>query len=157
MWIFCKHGFFSAVQDKSDRRMIHLRARFKGDLEHFAWDNGFVPRVSVTPDADYRYRMTVPRARFERAVAKEAREIDYTNFKASCPGSPIFHSTLMRVWNDLRIGQDEAARSEWSPDPERTPMQPRRTDAAGGGKRKCLRLTTPRRVSSSNRQPEAGR
>ena len=33
MWVFTKTGFFSAVQNNQDSSLIHVRARFKGDLE----------------------------------------------------------------------------------------------------------------------------
>jgi len=33
MWLFTKYGFFSATQHASRKDLIHLRSRFKGDLE----------------------------------------------------------------------------------------------------------------------------
>ena len=63
MWLFCKSGFFSAVRHWDDPGTIHLRARFRGDLERLCAAHGLDARaIAETPEGDYRFRMDLPRA-----------------------------------------------------------------------------------------------
>ena len=57
MWIFAKAGFLSIVQHRDRPDMLMVRARVKGDIEHF-FPNAKVIRME---DADYLYRTTLPR------------------------------------------------------------------------------------------------
>jgi hypothetical protein len=52
MWLFAKHGFFSIVEHRADPRNLLVRARVKGDIEHYFPD----AKVTQTDDADYLYR-----------------------------------------------------------------------------------------------------
>lgn len=81
MWIFTKNGFFSAVQNERDSGLIHVRARFKGDLERLCKAYDIKPKVLHTPKNDYPFRMDFERETWSRIMAEEAKEIDYTNFK----------------------------------------------------------------------------
>lgn len=83
MWIFMKHGFFSAVQNYNDSNLIHVRARFKGDLERVCAAYGIEPNVVETPRGDYPYRMDFKRETWAEIVSHEVMEIDYTNFKSA--------------------------------------------------------------------------
>ena len=74
MWLFCKSGFFSAVQHFEDKNTIPVRARFEGDLERLCARHGIEPDVDITPNNDYRYRMNFPRQLWSGIVAKEAAE-----------------------------------------------------------------------------------
>ena len=52
MWLFTKHGFFSAVQNWDDANLIHVRARFQGDLEKLCEEYGVAHTyVGETPPA----------------------------------------------------------------------------------------------------------
>ena len=173
MWLFTKHGFFSAVQHREFKDVIHLRARFKGDLERLAEAYGLEVHGQIeTPDADYRFRVDVSRETFEKIVLGEARDIDYTNFKAAATGSEEWHNTLMDVWGVLRMGQARAkiaeARSNDAFDALSDEFDREsgftsstcRTDAASGGKRRVRStqlVTTPRRVSSKRNNPKKGK
>lgn len=112
MWIFCKHGFFSVVEHRDDRRFLHVRARFRGDLERFFAARGILTEITETPDADYRFRATVWREWWESAIVAETRDIDYVNFKAAAEGTPEWHNTLFDVWTALRAGQARQVREE---------------------------------------------
>ena len=62
MWIFCKYGFFSAVQHKDKTDKLLIRARFEGDLERLAGglpedERKLCSSITETPHADYRFRM----------------------------------------------------------------------------------------------------
>ena len=81
MWLFTKHGFFSAVQNYNHSNLIHVRARFEGDLERLCKTYGVEPNVVETPKGDYPYRMDFPRKTWDEIVKAEAEAIDYTNFK----------------------------------------------------------------------------
>lgn len=86
MWLFCRQGFFSAVEHRDDKDMILLRARFGGDLEKLLSSCGganYMPTIEHTPEADYAYRVAVPRTLWREIVAQVAEEIDSDNFKNS--------------------------------------------------------------------------
>ncbi len=57
MWLFCKSGFFSAVKHNTKPNTIHVRARFKGDIERLCQKYDVKPNVTTTIDGDYSYRM----------------------------------------------------------------------------------------------------
>ena len=104
MWIFCKLGFFSAVQHRDKPDTLLVRGRFEGDLERSkVWEN---------TTADYFYRMEMPKHVFTKAVAEIANKIDYGNFKDSVHegyGSPR-DTAYMGCWAELRHGQETQAK-----------------------------------------------
>lgn len=57
MWLYCKSGFFSAVRHTDNENTIHVRARFKGDLERLCKVHGVTPKVATTPRNDYKCRI----------------------------------------------------------------------------------------------------
>lgn len=103
MWLFCKSGFFSAVQHVDDPGLIHVRARFKGDLERLCLSHG-VKDVSVehTPGNDYPFRVDFPREAWSDIVCKEASEIDYKNFKNAVHDGTSRDQAYMGVWSTMR-------------------------------------------------------
>jgi len=110
MWLFCKQGFYSAVQHRDNPEIILLRARFDGDLEclleHCGCEN-YKVFIKETPDADYRFRVELPRAMWGDIVKQVADEIDYDNFKNSVhegQGSAR-DAAYMGCWWELRKGQ----------------------------------------------------
>ena len=105
MWLFCKEGFFSAVQHKDDPGLIHVRARFAGDLEKLCEHNGLEPRVVETPDGDYRWRMDFAREDWIEIAAREAREIDYCNFKNAVHDGTPRDRAYLRVWSVMSDAQ----------------------------------------------------
>lgn len=107
MWLFCKHGFFSAVRHVDKPDTIHLRARFRGDLERLFAAHGVAAPVSETPANDYRFRADLPKADWSRIVAAEADAIDYANFKNAVHDGTIRDRAYMNVWCDMRDGQEQ--------------------------------------------------
>jgi hypothetical protein len=85
MWIFCKLGFFSVVQDRADRRRMQIRGRLRQDVEAMAGLveelTGRRPEVLETPAADYRFRIVVSPTVWRKIGARIVAEIDYPNFK----------------------------------------------------------------------------
>ena len=108
MWLFCKHGFFSAVRHKRNQDCIHLRARFNGDLERLFLAHGINAEVTETPMNDYRYRADIPRQTWSRIVAAEADAIDYTNFKKAVHDGTIRDASYLLVWDVMSNVQSHA-------------------------------------------------
>ncbi len=112
MWIFTKNGFISAVVNKDEPNSILVRARKEGDLRAFVAHTHSRLRLETkivhTPDADYAWRVAMPRTQFERAVAGEAEAVDYPNFK-NAVGTHYPDRRLVQIlsnlWHDLRAWQ----------------------------------------------------
>jgi len=77
MWIFTKHAFLSIVQHRDQPDMLMVRARVKGDIEHYFPD----AKVIRMDDADYLYRAAIPREAVAAATAKAVEQINYPKFK----------------------------------------------------------------------------
>jgi len=112
MWIFCKYGFFSAVQhiDKPDTLLV--RARFKGDLERLIkamspeeYNLSGQPKVQFTPYADYRYRAEIRKIVFSELIREAIEDIDYSNFKDAMHDGTIRDAAYMNVWACLSQAQ----------------------------------------------------
>ena len=95
-------------RDKPDT--ILLRARFDNDLEHLLEHCGleqYKADIRQTPNADYAYRVELPRDVWGDIVKQVAGEIDYDNFKNSVHeghGSAR-DAAYMGCWWELRKGQ----------------------------------------------------
>jgi len=83
MWLFTKFGFFSVVKKESDGAdTLTIRARVKADLENlikYYLIGEF--KILTFPEADYRYRIIVPKEVFTKAIAEITKDINYENFK----------------------------------------------------------------------------
>ena len=106
MWIFTKHGFFSAVQNANNSNLIHVRARFKGDLERLCKTYGVAPKVVQIPGTDYPYRMDFLRELWSEIVKKESEAVDYTNFKNAVHDGTSRDAAYLNVWAALRRAQN---------------------------------------------------
>ncbi len=106
MWLFCKSGFFSAVEHNSKPGVIHVRARFKGDLERLCERHGLKPLVETTPYNDYAYRMDFQRDVWAKIVSDEALDIDYPNFKNAVHDGTQRDFAYMGCWSSLRSGKE---------------------------------------------------
>lgn len=107
MWLFCKSGFFSAVQHSNQPGLIHVRARFAGDLERLCQAHEVTPAITHTPGNDYAYRMDFPRAIWADIAQAEAEAIDYENFKAAVHDHSARDHAYMDCWYALRNAQDK--------------------------------------------------
>ena len=111
MWIFCKLGFFSAVEHRERPDNLLIRARFKGDLERLYKAMDQISRsecgpIQETPDADYRYRMECPKIWFSEVLREQAEEIDYDNFKNAVHEGTVRDGAYMDVWRALWAAQN---------------------------------------------------
>lgn len=103
MWIQLNNATFSIVEHRNMPDLLQVRARFKGDIEKvFGVNNGL---VLVTPDADYMYRIFVPREDVARVIANQVQNIDYTNFKDSVT-EHWRKAVYSEVWTKLAAEQD---------------------------------------------------
>lgn len=119
MWIFTKHGFFSAVCARQgdgrhgqpvdpDRMMV--RARGRSHLE--ALKQRFPDllggcEIQASVGTDYAYRLFVPKVAWVQVLAALADEIDYDNFKSEVarhrgPAGADYEHALHEVWDVMR-------------------------------------------------------
>lgn len=104
MWLFTLNGFYSAVQDRYDDRIIWVRARVEDDLKRLIQTYD-VSTTGITVDSgtDYKYRISVWREEWVRVVSASASDIYYTNFKGeveSVLGKP--RATILEaIWFQL--------------------------------------------------------
>lgn len=106
MWMFCKSGFFSAVQHNANPGLIHLRARLKGDLERLFEKHGYVVEITHTPNNDYAWRADVTKEAWAAICKAEAEDVDYTNFKNRVHDGTARDAAYMNVWADMAEAQD---------------------------------------------------
>ncbi len=116
MWIFTKHGFFSAVCTRQadakhdqpvDPDRILVRAIVRGHLE--ALKKRFPDllgdcEIREFAGTDYAYRVFVPKSAWARVLAGLAEETDYDNFKSQVahhqgPAGAAYERALHEVWS----------------------------------------------------------
>lgn len=102
MWVFCKSGFFSAVAHDSLPDTIHVRSRFKGDLDRLCKNHGISKEIHYTPEADYPFRMNFKRDVWKMIMEEECDGIDYPNFKNSMRDGTDRDAAYLGVWTVLR-------------------------------------------------------
>ncbi len=105
MWVFCKEGFFSAVAHRDKPEYMMVRARFGGDLERLCAKHGIKAEVTVTPEADYRYRMVFAKNVWAELMRREAEAIDYDNFKDAVHEGTVRDRAYMACWSALSRAQ----------------------------------------------------
>jgi hypothetical protein len=104
MWIFTNFGFVSAVNHRTKKDTLLVRAREPGVLEALGERHGVNVSVKKTPSADYLYRAEISKRVFAKMISEEIEAIDYPNFKDSFhaakeENTATSHSALMSVWN----------------------------------------------------------
>ena len=114
MWIFTKHGFFSAVCARQgdgehgqpvDPDRIMVRARVRSHLESLKERfPGLLGECEILESAttDYAYRLFVPKSAWMQVLAGLAEETDYDNFKSEVAhhqgrGGPAYERSLHEV------------------------------------------------------------
>lgn len=105
MWLFTRHGFYSAVSalqgKKVDRSRVVVRARIRIHLVNLCEAFHVLPdqrKITSSEQSDYRYRLVVPADVWAQVVHDLACDIDYPNFKDACPDEE-YHELLVRVWS----------------------------------------------------------
>jgi hypothetical protein len=123
MWIFTKHGFFSAVCARQgdgkhgqpvDPNRIMVRARIRSHLE--ALKKRFPDllgesEIQESAETDYAFRLFIQKSAWTQVAAGLAEETDYDNFKSDVArhqgkaGAAYQHS-LHDVWSVMRKLQE---------------------------------------------------
>jgi hypothetical protein len=95
MWICFNNAFVSIVQDAQEPGNLLVRARAKKHL------TALFPRrrVTRTPKADYRWRVSMPAKAVAALVAAKINGIDYGNFKDSVEDAKL-HEMYALWWGD---------------------------------------------------------
>lgn len=115
MWVYLTDALLSIVAHRDRPGHLLVRARFAGDIERIFPS----AEVTETPDADYRFRATIPRADVAKAVADAAMAINYPNFKATLRGGTTAERERAEAYHDAHYGarrsQSMAAMAERLP------------------------------------------
>ena len=107
MWVFTKEGFFSAVWDKYCRGdEVMIRSHSRDDLCRLAKRIiGYCDEESIfeLEDADYRYRIKMPKNVWSEYLADCALQIDYPSVKKSTipDNDPLRKDAYYQVWETL--------------------------------------------------------
>jgi hypothetical protein len=118
MWLFTKHGFFSAVDDRQKRAHIVLRSRDPADLKRLiaAFPEVQMSEVVITPRRDYPCRVYLEHAQFKKLAFMLASDIHYDNFKNEVykqPGQGAKREALYHdVWSTMRRAEPAGVRGE---------------------------------------------
>lgn len=110
MWVFTKHGFVSAVQNKHDSNEVLVRARDRRSLAAVADATG--GSIVHTRSADYPYRLSIHKAAFAEWMLAQVDGIDYANFKDTVvvTRGADYERHLMTVWSVMHQTEDREAR-----------------------------------------------
>ena len=96
MWLQTTYGFYSVIEHRDDIDTLMVRARSRDDLVALCDEvaagirrdynkgdaEGFdTESIVYTPDADYAYRLVVPRKAWMEVSLRLMADIDYPNFK----------------------------------------------------------------------------
>lgn len=101
MWITLNQGFFSIVQNTTRTGELLVRARRADDIRRV-----FGLEPTSTPERDYPFRVSLPRAHVAELIASKVARIDYGNFKDSIEDDEALHDACLHVWQDM-LGIDE--------------------------------------------------
>ena len=107
MWIFAKDGFLSITPHREKPDCFMVRGRVKGDIEYY------FPNADVieTPNADYRYRTTLPREEVADRIRKAVADIHYRGFKTSVTDKRR-EAYYFSVWDTCYLMQEELSRAD---------------------------------------------
>lgn len=101
MWVFTSRSFLSIVEHNEEPSLLHVRARFPGDIE------SVFPNADVieTPRADYRFRTSLSREKVAEAISRTVRGLDYENFMNSVVEADR-KDAYIKVWESMWNAQD---------------------------------------------------
>ena len=116
MWTFTTDGFYSAVEDRNDKTRLVVRCRAKVDaLNLIEWlgDHDLTSiTMQHTPEADYEWRLFIPRHAWAMYLISAVEHLDYPNFKnavAERQGmerADIYHDVWHVMWEFQRDNAD---------------------------------------------------
>jgi hypothetical protein len=95
MWVVMNDSYISAVQDRTNKMNLVVRARVREDLE-----NTFPTlkeQIIESTDSDYRFRLFVTKQFFCGVMNTKIMDIDYDNFKNSVKQN-WRHTAYFAIW-----------------------------------------------------------
>ena len=112
MWIFTRDGFFSVAATRfCAPGEIAIRARKKEHLVNLMARHELTADVLSFANADYRYRVQIPREEWGRILQAEALSVDYHSFKdamAEAEASADYLRAMFATWAIVhKIQMDE--------------------------------------------------
>jgi hypothetical protein len=114
MWVFTTIGFYSAVASSPGTVMV--RARDKTHLEVLIEKHlSSKPEIITSPNADYRYRIIVPKTDWITAMIGLTTDVDYSNFKDEThriQGQNVYVEALHDVWKTMYRVQTKSEHKE---------------------------------------------
>lgn len=113
MWIIARSGFLSIVQHRDSPDLMMVRARRREDLvDSF---EGLVDEIAEDPKADYRWRLTVPRAAVAEFLLDAIADVDYDSHvkEVTAGDDNERYSAYLDVWSALLRLQTGTPRKAW--------------------------------------------
>ena len=112
MFIGSKYGFFSVVQQDTDR--YNIRSQVRQDIDNLLLVCEFDAEVSAWSTLDYRYQITISSDEWFIVMAELARNLDYKNFKACIAGETDQRHKLVAYHqiSDIMIAQHDEEEDE---------------------------------------------
>lgn len=111
MWIFNRDGFFSVAATKfCQPGHVAIRSRKKEHLESLMSRHGIEAEILVFPEADYRFRIQIPKSDWGRVMQEEAMSLDYNSFKdamADSGASADYLRAMFSIWATVHKIQTE--------------------------------------------------
>ena len=111
MWVFTREGFFSIAATKYCKPgELAVRARKREHLEGFMARHAIKADILSLPEADYRYRIQIPRETFMDALREEAGAVDYNSFidaSTNAGSSADYLRSLFDTWAAINRIQGE--------------------------------------------------
>jgi hypothetical protein len=100
MYIFAKDGILSIVAHRTKPGMLMVRSVAREDIAKF-WPD---VKIVELPEADYRYRTTLPRDEVAARIMKVVAEINYDRMKPSVAKGR--KPTYLEAWSAMMALQD---------------------------------------------------
>jgi hypothetical protein len=83
MWIFTLDGFYSVVEDWSNKNFVYARSRNAGDIDRLIRRLNSGAKRKNTPERDYPFRVRLRKKAWRRYVNRAVTDLRYTNFKSA--------------------------------------------------------------------------
>ena len=97
MWLFTDKGFLSIVQHNQIEDCFQVKSRVAEPLE-ILWPDHEIEEIDW---ADYRFRITIPKAQVIPVLADQIGSIEYTSFKDQSRDDVGYFEALVRIWTEM--------------------------------------------------------
>ncbi len=118
MWVFLRDAFISVTEHESERRLLRVRARMRGDLDRLFPEAD----IAETIDRDYRFATSLPRERVAQVISLHVSKLDYGTFFEAIPNEDR-KQAYIQVWGAM---YEEQNRLYGPPAPDVDEVEPKR-------------------------------